>query len=399
MSVKVQRDKFKVQANKLAVVVLKEMKKLTLVLALAFLMTVLAIPLNVHAAGGQSITRNFVPTANAAITVDAGDNDGFETTPANAYDDDANYAVDSSSGLNENSVATGTGTDKHNYYNYSMDTIPGTATISGITVRADIAMDSISDSPFTAIRLSWDGGTSWTTEKQQTLTAKAETTYTYGGSADNWGRTWSGSELTDTNFRLQVINGEMKAQNSNYIFSLDYIAISITFTSAWDSYSDSGRTAQTDTFDNGTNIIYMKGTDFLDGSQTYNISYYDNSGSRIATDTDIALVNVSGSRGTLGNTGSPYEPFYDLTGNKLAEAGTWHIVAQPSGATAFPSAYSTLSPDPDTYELIGDDTCTIDPSAIPEFPTIMAAIGVTGLCFAIYYWMKRRRFAGSKHTI
>ena len=65
-------------------------------------------------------------------------------------------------------------------------------------------------------------------------------------------------------------------------------------------------------------------------------------------------------------------------------------VAQPYGATAFPSSYSTLAADSDTYELIADDTLTVEASAIPEFPTVMAAIGVAGLCCGIYLWMRRR---------
>jgi len=366
------------------------MKKLTLIAALAFLVALLAMPITIYAAGSQQLTRTFVPTANAAVTSNAGDNDGFETTPANAYDDDADNAVDTNSGLNDNATATGTGTDKHDYYNFGMDTIPSTSgTIDGITVRADIAVDSTRDSPFTAIRLSWDGGTSWTTEKEQTLTGTAETTYTYGGAADTWGRTWSGSELTDANFRVQVINGDTKLQNSLHDFSLEYIVVSITFTPVWDSYSDTGRTTQTDLFSDSTDVVYMKGTGF-DNAQTYNVSYYDGTGDKIATDAGIALVNVVSGRGDLGNTSDPYEPTYTFTDNPSAEAGTWNIVVQPSGATSFPSAYSTLSADPDTYELIADDTATVNASAIPEFSTVMAAIGVAGLCAAIYFWMRKR---------
>jgi len=40
--------------------------------------------------------------------------------------------------------------------------------------------------------------------------------------------------------------------------------------------------------------------------------------------------------------------------------------------------------------FIADDSFVVDASAIPEFPEVMAAIGVAGLCFGIYYWMRKR---------
>jgi len=53
---------------------------------------------------------------------------------------------------------------------------------------------------------------------------------------------------------------------------------------------------------------------------------------------------------------------------------------------------------PDTYDAswshtLADASFTVESSAIPEFPTVFAAIGVAGLCFAIYYWMRKKRLA------
>jgi len=253
-----------------------------------------------------------------------------------------------------------------------MDTIPSTSgTINGITVRADIAVDSTANGPFTAIRLSWDNGTSWTdvTGKSQTLSNIAETTYTYGGAADTWGRTWSGSELTDANFLVQVINGDTKAVTSK------------RDTPVWDSYSDTARSSQTDTFSGATNVVYMEGTGFWSNAtaQTYIVSYYDGVGAKIATDSGIALINVVSDRGDLGNTtGVPsYEPTYTFSDNPTADPGTWHIVVQPTGAPqSFPSDYSALAAAPNTYYLIADDgTCTVDGSAIVGNPRVLHGDG------------------------
>jgi hypothetical protein len=38
------------------------------------------------------------PSANAAVTSGAGDNNGYQTSPGNAYADDNLYAVDTNSG-------------------------------------------------------------------------------------------------------------------------------------------------------------------------------------------------------------------------------------------------------------------------------------------------------------
>ncbi len=333
------------------------------------------------------MTRQFSPSANAAVAGE-GDGDGFETTPTNAYADDTNYAVDTNSGANDNSDPTGIGTDKHNYYDYSLDIMPTGSTINGITVRADIAVDSTNNSPSTAIRLSWDGGTSWTVVKQQTLTATAETTYTYGGPADDWGHTpWTLSELSNANFRLQVINGDTKAQNSLRDFSLDWIPVSITFTAPWESYKTSARTevwgddAGTQ-YNSEFHFAYMKGTGFATGS--YNVGYYDTDGTYVTEE------NVS-ANGTLNGT-------IDLMNDPLAAGdGWWHALVQPAGCAnglpsiGTPTAYDEAINNSDFHCLLANDSFYVAAEAIPEFTTVLAGIVVAALCFAIYYWMRKRQ--------
>ncbi len=98
-----------------------------------------------------------------------------------------------------------------------------------------------------------------------------------------------------------------------------------------------------DSFSDSTNVVYMKGTGFLDGSQTYNVSYYDADGTKIATDSNIALVSVSGGRGTLGNTSEPYEPTYDFTGNPAASPGTWNASGPALWRNRLPQQLQHLS--------------------------------------------------------
>ncbi|MBA7606188.1 hypothetical protein ES703_13334 [subsurface metagenome] len=337
-----------------------------------------------HAGDNVSVTRQFSPTADAAVTVDAGDDNGFETTPDYAYADGGGYAVDTDSGVNENSVALDPGTDKHNYYTYGLsNAMPSGSTINGITVRADIAVDSIKDTPFTAIRLSWDGGTSWTAVKQFTLTGVVETTYTYGGASDTWGRTWSTSELSDANFRVQVINGDTKSSGSKVDFSLDWIPVSVTFTAPWESYNDSGHTTVEDNFSGSTDLVYMQGTGFPNGD--YDVGYYDGGDSLVLVALDE---NISVTDGTLNSQ-------YLLTTDEDAVGDAyWHALVQPANATPFITNYTDVAiTNPDTYELMANDSFFVAQEAIPEFPTVMAGIMVAGLCFGIYYWMRKRRLA------
>ena len=340
------------------------------------------------AGSNVTVTRQFQPGAQAAVTSSAGDNNGFQTTPTYAYANGGGSAMDTNSGAPNNSVPAGTGTDKHNYYNYSLSSIPSGSTINGITVRVDMAVDTVTPGnqqrPYTSIRLSWDGGTSWTTEITTNLTAAAETTYNYGGSSYTWGRTWSTSELTDANFRVQVINGDYGNGGSARDFSLDWIPVSITFTAPWDSYSDSARTTINDNFTNSTGIVYMKGTGYPSG--TYNVTYYDagaSGGQKTSTESGISVAGD----GILNSQ-------YLLNTDPSRVAGTWHTLAQStSNGTAFPTGYDTAVASPDTYGILGNDAFTVQTSAIPEFPGSAAGIMVASACFGLYYWMRRRRLA------
>ncbi len=133
--------------------------------------------------------------------------------------------------------------------------------------------------------------------------------------------------------------------------------LSVTYTAPWDSYESDYSTSK-ETYDTYGELIYMKGTGFPDG--TYTIKYYD------ADATEIGSESKSASSGVLTSSmACNTEP--------SAADGTWHA-----------KAYSGS-------DLIADDTFTVDQAAIPEFPAVIASISVAGLCFGIYYWMRRRK--------
>ncbi len=165
------------------------------------------------------------PTANAAVTSSAGDNNGYEVSAANAYADDNLYAVDNNSGTNSSSSCTANQKDKHRYYNYGMN-IPGGSTIQGIEVQLNARVDSTTGSPKLCVQLSWNGGTTWTTTKSTATLSTTELAYVLGGAADTWGRTWSVSNFSNANFRVRIID---VASNTSRDFSLDWVAVRVSY--------------------------------------------------------------------------------------------------------------------------------------------------------------------------
>jgi hypothetical protein len=163
------------------------------------------------------------------VTSSAGDNNGFESSPANAHADGGGVAQDINSGTNNNSSCTANSKDKHRFYNYNVS-LPGGATVDGIEVRLDALVDSVgSNAPAMCVQLSWDGGTTWTTAKQTTTLTTSEATYVLGSAADKWGRTWTSANLTNANFRVRVIDLASGSGAGSRDFSLDWVAVRVSY--------------------------------------------------------------------------------------------------------------------------------------------------------------------------
>lgn len=184
------------------------------------------IPTNTPIAGNTGFLS---PSAQAAQTSSAGDNNGFQTNPANALADGGGVAVDTNSGSNSSSSCTATTKDKHHFYNYNVS-LPGGVTVTGIEVRLDAFVDSVgSNSPKMCVELSWDGGATWTTAQQSSTLTTSEATYILGGAADTWGHAWTTGELTNANFRLRVTNVASGSRATSRDFSLDWVAIQVDY--------------------------------------------------------------------------------------------------------------------------------------------------------------------------
>jgi hypothetical protein len=165
------------------------------------------------------------PTVNSPETTSAGDNNGYEINSAGGNVVDSLFAFDNNSGSGTNTSCTHAQKDKHRFYDFGFD-IPGTATIHGIEVRLDAKADSTSGAPKICVQLSRDGGITWTTTKSTPTLTTSNATYILGGPADNWGFTWTLSDLDNTNFRVRVIN---VASNTSRDFALDWLAVRVSY--------------------------------------------------------------------------------------------------------------------------------------------------------------------------
>ena len=172
------------------------------------------------------------PAAEAAAT--GGDGDGFELTPGSAFRDRfSNIMFDAARDMNSGTSTAGScadaGKDRHVYSEFNVN-LPPTATVDGIQVRLDAWADDIAGDPFMCVELSWDGGATWTTPKTTPTLSISKGSRLLGGDTDTWGRTWSAGELSPDNFRLRITN---VATDNQRDFSLDYVAVSVSYTATW----------------------------------------------------------------------------------------------------------------------------------------------------------------------
>ena len=155
-------------------------------------------------------------------------------------------------------------------------------------------------------------------------------------------------------------------------------------------YSDSGITPCT-TFDSANYTVNIYGYAYQydweaspPAAMPYKVVYYDNGGAQVQAD----VVNSN------SNQNRSISSTYDCNTNTSASPGeSWHAVVYraKTGDPAPATIYTANDPN-STMEV----TFTVEASAIPEFPTVIAGMVVAGLCFGIYYWMRKKRLRDVK---
>ncbi|HET9346540.1 MAG TPA: hypothetical protein VFO05_12650 [Candidatus Limnocylindrales bacterium] len=175
---------------------------------------------------GQTST-GFLGCAGASNAADTGgDGNGYDSGPANACADGGAVATDTSTGTNTTLSCADAGKDRHRFWDFSLGVPAVVSSVDGITVRADVGLNNNSGTSTLCVQLSWDGGSTWTAFKTVGVTAVGETTYTLGGAADDWGRTWTGGQLSNADFRVRLVD---VSDRTNKDFRLDYLAVDVTY--------------------------------------------------------------------------------------------------------------------------------------------------------------------------
>ena len=143
----------------------------------------------------------------------------------------------------------------------------------------------------------------------------------------------------------------------------------------WRTYKDAVFSDDEDVFDESAEYTaYAKGTGLPAGN--YTVAFWDGGGTLRQVETGLAGPDISGARN------------FDVADT----AGTWYASVYPDGLV--PAGHGT------TTNLQADYAFYATASAIPEFPTVIGSIVAAGLCFGIYYWLRKRyRKAGVKNLI
>lgn len=174
------------------------MRRLSVLCFLAGLALVLGAAL---AQGGMAVytgqatvgsnTFTTAPSTGFKSPSATGDDYNQWVTPSNAFSSGDAYATADRNAWQQD------------WYDFTFG-VPGSATILGIEVSIE-GHDQDGTGNGADIELSWDGGISYTTTGKGAIwPGGSDTTNTFGGWTDPWGRTWSDSELSNANFRLRL---------------------------------------------------------------------------------------------------------------------------------------------------------------------------------------------------
>jgi hypothetical protein len=172
---------------------------------------------------GPLATGFISPSANSAVTKNAGDNNGFEMNPMNAYASDNQYALDANSGTSTSTTCGNNKKDKHIFNNFPL-AVPDSASILGLEVKLEGRADSGLNAPQFCIELSTDGGLTWTAARTTGVLNTSDAVFTLGSASDLWGRTWTASQLSSLRVRITSISSSTARD-----FYLDALAVNVTF--------------------------------------------------------------------------------------------------------------------------------------------------------------------------
>ena len=272
-------------------------------------------------------------------------------------------------------VESGAGVYEYDLYALPDTTVSGKGKINSVTVYVHCKGTKTGLGARTRIKTNastYDGN-------EITLTTAYATYSTAYNTNPQSGNEWTWAEINalQAGVGLKKPSGGATARCTQVWVVVDYTPATL------ESYDDDiqsnvwGTGANPYSSATSTTTAYIYGPNFI-ASHGYTVGYYDNGG------TWVVDHNIS----SAGD--NTFSSQYILTTNPGAEAGTWHAVVFDDDLGSPPGTYAETS---GAAGYMIEDSFVVEESAIPEFSTVMAGIMVAGLCFGIYYWMRKRKLA------
>lgn len=330
-------------------------------LLVAVLMVQVMLPSSVEAAPDTLTLR---PDGNVTVTLTIGGSTPALTNWESV--DEATSDVDITYVWGDNSSYEG-----DLYTLGDVSSLSGKGTINSVTVyvrcRTDASKSGIGARTWIRTNTVDDWGNDISLTSTYSLSSTPYTLNPQSGS--QW--TWAEVNALEAGVEVQKVAGD--GVNCTQVWvDVDY--------TPWISYSDSDHLIVCDSFSGDTNHVYMYGGDFAAGDTK--VGYYDAAGNLAETDIYASFVGGILSSDCILNQ--------DWGGSLPPGDDFWYAVVIQTSDT-MPSTYVLALEHAD---YITHDDFYVANTAIPEFPTVIAAIGVAGLCFGIYYWMRKRRVYG-----
>lgn len=208
------------------------------------------------------VTYTNAVTGGISIALSS-NNGGSWTSVSRSVSLDTTESVDTPSGNSSTDLWGRTWTPA-NFANGSFALRVTNTSLNGVTTSLDhvlVKVNYTAPSPSTALAcnlsldLSWNGGTSWTSQKTQTLSGSSAT-YTYGSPTDDWsGHTWVYGDFTNTNFRARIQASDPGSNCDNAaVEHVDWLRVQVSYTipaspqEAALSAADAAKLAGTDIF-------------------------------------------------------------------------------------------------------------------------------------------------------
>ena len=136
-------------------------------------------------------------------------NNNSVSNPANGYSSNDAYAVFDNSN------------DRVDYGTFDFSSLPFNASIEGIVVKVEGKRNGGRDLD---VRLTWNGGSNFTSSSQISGFGGSDAVFTLGGSTNTWGHGWTVPELGGTNFMVRC-----DATGGGNDLSIDHIQVQVYY--------------------------------------------------------------------------------------------------------------------------------------------------------------------------